>query len=66
MKSLVSAATTTTILKKEPRKKLIRVTEKTYMKLAKMGDLTEDFEDVVARLLKYYEDREGQPPQRRS
>ena len=29
-----------------------------YTKLAKMGDLTEDFEDVVARLVKFWEEHD--------
>jgi hypothetical protein len=42
----------------ERRAKQIRITEKTYNELAKLRDVTNDFEDVVARLLKYYKDRE--------
>ena len=47
---------TLTPRKKTKREKLIRVTDETYTKIAKMGDLTEDFEDVVARLVKFWED----------
>jgi hypothetical protein len=44
--------------KKERRTKQIRITEKTYRELAKLGDVTDDFEDVVARLLKEHKERE--------
>jgi predicted CopG family antitoxin len=46
------------VVKRERRARQIRITEKTYNELAKLGDVTDDFEDVVARLLKYYKDRE--------
>jgi hypothetical protein len=45
-----------TASKKPKREKLIRVTDETYLKLSKLGDLTEDYEDVVARILKFWED----------
>ena len=42
--------------KKTKREKLIRLTDETYNKLARMGNLTEDFEDVVARVVKFWEE----------
>jgi hypothetical protein len=44
--------------KKEKRTRQIRVTERTYHELMKLGSMGDDFEDVVSRLLKYYKDRE--------
>jgi hypothetical protein len=45
-----------TASKKPKREKLIRVTDETYLKLSKLGDLTEDYEDVVAKLLRFWEE----------
>jgi predicted CopG family antitoxin len=45
--------------KKERGAKRVRITDKTYNELAKLGDVTDDFEDVIARLLKYYKERES-------
>jgi hypothetical protein len=41
---------------REKRTKQIRITEKTYKELAKLGDVTDDFEDVIGRLLKHYKE----------
>jgi transcriptional/translational regulatory protein YebC/TACO1 len=41
---------------KPKRNRQIRLTDETYLKLSKLGDLTEDYEDVVARILKFWED----------
>jgi hypothetical protein len=42
------------MVRKEKRGKQVRITDKTYNELAKLGDLTEDWEDVIARILKHY------------
>jgi predicted CopG family antitoxin len=44
------------VAKKERRARQTRITEKTYNELAKLGNVTDDFEDVVARLLKHYKE----------
>jgi predicted CopG family antitoxin len=44
------------MVKKVRRSKQIRITDKTYEELAKLGDVTDDFEDVVARILKFYKE----------
>lgn len=41
---------------RQKRTKQIRITEKTYKKLAKLGHVTDDFEDVIGRLLKHYKE----------
>jgi hypothetical protein len=42
--------------KKPKREKLVRVTNENYFKLAKLGDLTEDYNDVITKLLKFWEE----------
>jgi DNA gyrase/topoisomerase IV subunit A len=42
--------------KKERRARQVRITERTYNELAKLGNVTDDFEDVIARLLKHYKE----------
>ena len=32
------------------------ITEKTYNELAKLGKVTDDFEDMIARILKHYKE----------
>jgi hypothetical protein len=44
------------LVRKEKRARQVRITEKTYNELAKLGDVTDDFEDVIARLLKFYKE----------
>jgi hypothetical protein len=43
--------------KKEKRVRQIRITEKTYQELIKLGSMTDDFEDVIDRLLKEHKGR---------
>jgi hypothetical protein len=38
------------------------VTEKSYNELAKMGNVTDDFEDVIARILKFYKEHHKERP----
>jgi predicted CopG family antitoxin len=45
--------------KKERRAKQVRITDEAYNEPAKLGDVTDDFEDIIARLLKYYKERES-------
>ena len=45
--------------KKPRRTKQIRITEETYQELIKLGSMTEDFEDVISRLLKERKGRHG-------
>jgi predicted CopG family antitoxin len=42
--------------KREKRTKQIRITERTYDELAKLGNVKDDWEDVISRLLKHYND----------
>ncbi len=42
--------------KKEKRVRQIRITEKTYQELIRLGSMTDDFEDVIARILKHYKE----------
>ncbi len=44
------------LVRKEKRARQVRITEETYNELAKLGDVTDDFEDVIARLLKFYKE----------
>ena len=44
--------------KKPKRTRQIRVTEETYQELIKLGSMTDDFEDVISRLLKERKARE--------
>jgi hypothetical protein len=46
--------------KEERRAKHVRIIYKSYNEPAKLGDVTDDdFEDVIARLPKYYKERES-------
>lgn len=45
------------LVKKEKRTKQIRITERTYDELIKLGNMADDFEDVIARLLKEHRDK---------
>lgn len=56
MNTRFQATELATMAKKERRARQIRITEKTYNELAKLGDVTDDFEDVVARVLKFYKE----------
>ncbi len=42
--------------RKEKREKVIRVRTWTYEELAKLGTLTDDFDDVVTKLLEHYKE----------
>lgn len=45
--------------KMEPRDKVIRVRTSTYNKLAELGNILEDYDDVITRLLEeHYEQEE--------
>jgi hypothetical protein len=46
-------------LHKEPRRKQIRITEDLYQELARLGDLTNDWQDVIAFLWKFYKEKQG-------
>ena len=48
----------TAMAKKERRARQVRITEKTYNELAKLGDVTDDFEDVIAMILKFYKEHQ--------
>jgi predicted CopG family antitoxin len=39
-------------------RKTISISNETYKNLAKLGDLSETFDDVIARLIKEHNDRE--------
>jgi predicted CopG family antitoxin len=56
MSTTLQTVKETVVAKKERRARQIRITEKTYNELAKLGDVTDDFEDVIARLLKHYKE----------
>jgi predicted CopG family antitoxin len=56
MSTILQTVKETVVAKKERRARQIRITEKTYNELAKLGDVTDDFEDVIARLLKHYKE----------
>ena len=47
---------TTPPIKKEKRDKVVRIRTWTYEELAKLGTLTDDFDDVISRLLKHYKE----------
>ena len=53
-------------LKNKKRTRQIRVTDETYAVLASMGDMTNDFEDVIAFLLKFYRERQRHLQQEKS
>jgi hypothetical protein len=44
------------VTRREKRSKQIRITDRTYKELAKLGNVTDDFEDVITRLLKHYKE----------
>jgi hypothetical protein len=44
--------------KKPKREKLIRITDATYGELMELGKMGDDFEDVIARLLKEHKERQ--------
>lgn len=45
--------------KKPKREKLIRITDATYRQLMEIGKMGDDFEDVIARLLKEHRATKG-------
>ena len=44
---------------KKPKTKNIKVTDDVHEELGKIGRLTEDYGDVVERLLKFYKENHG-------
>lgn len=45
--------------------KLIRVSEKTYEWLNQHGKVTNTFDEVIQRLIRFYEERGGEPLKKR-
>ena len=45
-------------IKKDKRDKVVRIRTWTYEELAKLGTLTDDFDDVISRLLEHYKKNE--------
>lgn len=44
---------------KKPKNKNIKVTEEVHQALGEIGRLTEDYGDVVERLIKFYKEHQG-------
>ena len=44
---------------KKPKTKNIKVTEEVHKELGNIGKTTEDYGDVVERLIRYYKEKEG-------
>jgi hypothetical protein len=44
--------------KGEPRDKVIRVRTSTYEKLAELGNILEDYDDIITRLLEEHKEKE--------
>ena len=42
----------------EPRDKVIRVRTSTYNKLAEIGNILEDYDDIITRLLEEHDEQE--------
>ena len=42
----------------EPRDKVIRVRTSTYNKLAELGNILEDYDDIISRLLEEHDEQE--------
>ena len=42
----------------EPRDKVIRVRTSTYNKLAELGNILEDYDDIITRLLQEHDEQE--------
>lgn len=49
-------------LNRPPRRKVVFLTERTYRELSRLGDLTEDHEIVMKRLLDFWDATKGNDP----
>jgi hypothetical protein len=50
--------------KMEPRDKIIRVRTSTYDKLAELGNILEDYDDIISRLLEEHDEQEEKEQKR--
>ena len=48
----------------EPRDKIIRVRTSTYDKLAELGNILEDYDDIISRLLEEHDEQEEKEQKR--
>ncbi len=52
--------------KMEPRDKVIRVRTSTYNKLAELGNILEDYDDIITRLLEEHDEQEERRSEKRN
>jgi hypothetical protein len=52
--------------KMEPRDKVIRVRTSTYNKLAELGNILEDYDDIITRLLEEHDGLEERMNEKRN
>ena len=50
--------------KDEPRDKIIRVRTSTYNELAELGNILEDYDDIITRLLEEHDDEQEEKKER--
>jgi hypothetical protein len=50
----------------EPRDKVIRVRTSTYNKLAELGNILEDYDDIITRLLEEHYEQEEKMNEKRN
>ena len=50
----------------EPRDKIVRVRTSTYNKLAELGNILEDYDDIITRLLEEHDEQEERRSEKRN